>query len=139
MVKKLFSRFIIYTLVLSIVLILLQQILLRTAPGVVSGSFPLILLMFIIVSLAFHYFIIKYAVDKPKIFVNIFLGGTTAKLLIYLSTILIVIFTTKGNVKIFMLNFAVSYLFFTFFELFIVLKQLKTIQSNNLKDKDLKK
>lgn len=139
MIKKLFSRFIIYILILSTILILLQQILIKTAPNIVSDSFLWILLMFITVSLAFHYFIIKFAVDKPKKFVNMFLGGTTAKLLIYLSTILIVIFTTKGNVKIFMLNFAFSYLLFTFFELLIVLKQLKIIQSNNLKDTDLKK
>ncbi|MDD2412686.1 MAG: hypothetical protein RBS19_07940 [Bacteroidales bacterium] len=139
MVKKLFFRFIIYILALSIVMILLQQILIKTAPNLISEAFPWILLLFITVSLAFHYFIIKFAVDKPKKFVNMFLGGTTAKLLIYLSTILIVIFTTKGSAKIFILNFAFSYLLFTFFELLIVLKQLKIIQSNNLKDTDLKK
>jgi hypothetical protein len=43
------------------------------------------------------------------------------------------------NPKIFILNFAVLYLFFTFFEVFIMLKQLKFIQSNNLKNTDLNK
>ena len=137
MIKQLFTRFIIYTMILGIILMLLQQLLLRTAPDIISSAFAWILLLFISVSLTFHYFIIKYAVEKPKKFVNIFLGGITIKLLIYFSTMLIVVFTTKINIKIFMLNFAFSYLLFTFFELFIVLKQLKIIQSNNLKDTHL--
>lgn len=139
MIKKLFNRFLIYVMVIGIFMILLQQLLLKLAPEIVSSAFPWILLLFISISLLFHYFIIKYAVEKPKQFVNIFLAGITIKLLIYLSTLLIVVFTTSVNAKIFILNFAISYLLFTFFELFIAIKQLKIIQSNKLKNTDLKK
>ncbi len=139
MTKQLFTRFTISTLIMGILLIVLQQILLNTLPEVISTAFSGILIFFIIISLTFHYYIIKYAIHHPKKFVNIFLGGTTLKLLIYFSSMLIIVFTTNLNAKIFILNFAFLYLFFTLFELLMVLKQLKKIQSNNLKNTDLSK
>lgn len=139
MIKKLFTAFALALLILGIFIIVLQQVALMFFPYVISVAFPWIIIMFVAISLIFHFYIIKYATQNPRKFINVFLGGTTIKLLIYFSSLLIVVFSTDINAKIFILNFAVIYLLFTFFEVFMVLKQLKIIQSNNLKNTDLNK
>lgn len=132
MLKKLFIRFLIIILILSISLILIEQVVLNFNPNLISVTFPWLVLLFLTTSSSFHYVILKSAQENARKFVNKFLISTTLKLLIYLSTLLIVIYLFDVINRTFILNFAVVYLLYTTSEVLIILKQLKKINSNKL-------
>lgn len=137
MLKKLFIRFLIIILLLSISLILIEQVVLNVNPSLISATFPWLVLLFLTTSSIFHYVILKSAQENARKFVNTFLISTTLKLLIYLSTLLIVIYMFDVVNRTFILNFAVIYLLYTTSEVLIILKQLKKLNSNKLNNTPL--
>ena len=139
MLKKLFTRFTIIILILSILLLGVEQLILINYPEIISVMFPWLVILFLIVSSTFHYILLKSAVGNPRKFVNVFLLGTTIKLLIYFSCLLLVLFFIDIIAKTYILNFAVLYLIYTIFELYLVINQLKKISSNGMNDKLLDK
>lgn len=139
MLKKLFTRFTIIILILSILLLAIEQIIQINNPEIISVMFPWLVVLFLIVSSIFHYILLKSAVGNPRKFVNMFLLGTTMKLLIYFSCLLLVLYFIDVNAKVYILNFASLYLIYTIFELYLVINQLKKISSNEVNDKLLDK
>ncbi len=129
MLKKIFIRFLIVILILSIILVLIEQVFLFLNLDLISIAYPWLVLLFLVVSSTFHYFILKSAQEDARKFINVFLLATTLKLLLYFSSILAVLFMFKINAKIFILNFASLYLIYTITEVYLALTQLKKLSS----------
>lgn len=85
----------------------------------------LILIVFIITTSAVHYLLLKSTDKKAGAFVNNFIGATFIKLMLYLVVIIIFCISNRTKAKIFISGFLIQYLFFTAFEVWAILQQLK--------------
>jgi len=130
MLKKIFYQFLYLLLLFSICLIISQIIVNQFRTDILSQYFFIIISYFVVISSSSHYLLLNTLIKKPKKFINIFMLTTTIKLILSFVLLIIFVFTNKDEAKIFILNFAILYLFYLFFDIIMILKQSKQI--NNL-------
>lgn len=88
----------------------------------VSLALPYILIFHVLASLVSFVIINKKLQQEPKKFVNVYLGVTTVKLMLYLAILLIYSFNFLHDAVNFIISFFVMYVIFTFFEVIQLVK-----------------
>ena len=92
--------------------------------------------MFFVVTFHFHRGLINSLKKDSKTFVRYYMGGSGAKLGIFLIVILIYAFINKADAMKFALTFFLFYIFYTVFEVSIAYKQFgSNKENNNLEEK----
>ena len=146
MLKKLYYRYLQVLLIFSILItgiyiILRQLVLQQVIPDIVSGYFPVLIIIFVCVTAITHYAVVQTDVERiehkpnPELpkeeqmkaiaaierkFINRYLLITTVKIISFL--ILLALYTyfnreNRGEVFRFLLNFLVIYVIYALFEL----------------------
>lgn len=98
-------------------------------PSFLSPILPWFIPYFLIISLIFHYYLLKSATKDVRKFIPRYMGSTGIKLMIYLGTLTAVAITTKHDPVPFVIGFFILYLLYTSFEVITFLKQSKQIQN----------
>ncbi len=80
---------------------------------------------FIATTALFHFFSLQQSKGKPQGFIRYYMGSTALRLFIYIMVIGAYGFYDKNAVIPFAIGFMVHYFFFTFFEVPLLLKELK--------------
>lgn len=99
------------------------------APHILSPLLPWFIPYFMIISLAFHYYLLKASEKDTKKFVPHFMGSTGVKLVIYLGTLTATAFTIDNDPVPFIIGFFILYLLYTIFEITIFLQQSRQMQN----------
>jgi hypothetical protein len=94
-------------------------------------NFWWILFLFFVVTFLFHRGLINSLKKDSKAFVRYYMGGSGAKLGLFLIVILIYAFINKANAMKFALTFFLFYIFYTVFEVSIAYKQFGSKQEKN--------
>ena len=117
-------------LLLGLLFILLGRIVLNyLGYGMAINHLYFLTAMFFVVSGSFHFILIRLTTIYPKRFVQVFLVLTVAKMLLYLSALLVYIFKMSAGIKIFLFIFLILYISFTIFEVSQLIKYLKNKES----------
>jgi hypothetical protein len=90
----------------------------------VSGSFNtevihltwMIYIYFIVITILFHFGIVKTTQSRPQVFIRYYMGATTIKLLLHLGIIVFYSMMHKESASRFIITFMIMYLLFTVFE-----------------------
>jgi hypothetical protein len=90
----------------------------------VSGNFNtegihltwMIYLYFIVITILFHFGIVKTTQSRPQVFIRYYMGATTIKLLLHLGIIVFYSMMHKESASRFIITFMIMYLLFTVFE-----------------------
>lgn len=109
-------------LVFSILVTSLYAIGARFAPGAyVTMSYPFLGVFFFIVTFLVHYLLTSKGLS-PNRFINTYMLTTVARLLLFLSVLLVYALLRKEDALAFTLAFLFFYVFFTVFEIIFLLK-----------------
>ncbi len=121
-----FIKFLKNNLYLSILLLLILFSAMKFLPVLkLNNRHFFIILFFFVFSLIVHYFILKTAEKKAKMFISYFMGSTLVKLILYCSIIITYILNFKEDAKTFTVVFLVSYLIYTMFEVISLQKFMR--------------
>lgn len=118
--------FIIKLLFFSITISAIDFCWIRFAP--IEKHIPHVWLMlgfFIATTTVFHYFSLQQSKGKPQGFIRYYMGSTALRLFLYIIVIGSYGFYDKSTVIPFAIGFMLHYFFFTFFEVPVLLKELK--------------
>lgn len=83
--------------------------------------FPLIY-FFAVTTFFLHFFLYKMSRGNPKRFISYFMGATGIKLFLYMTVLLIFVFTFPEHAVGFISEFFVLYVLFTIYEVYFTLK-----------------
>ena len=96
---------------------------------------PFIAIFFLVLTSTAHYILIKNTYNNPAKFIRWFMSASTIKLIVHLMIMLVYAINYKTNAKIFILTYSLFYLFYTGFEIYIIIsnksKTLKETKKNN--------
>lgn len=95
--------------------------------GTVNPLYPFILILFYIVTAAIHLVLLNITRLNPRRFISYFMLATFVKLIVFFSAVLVYVFTYRVDVMSFIITFFVMYIFFTVFEVVLILRQTKEI------------
>lgn len=124
--KQKYTQFFLRLTILTVVIGGICWILSLLLPeNTVSPTFPYLLVLFYMVTALIHVVLLKITSLNPRRFVSYFMLATFAKLIIYFSAVLIYVFTVRENILSFILTFFIIYIFFTVFEVALILMQTK--------------
>jgi hypothetical protein len=93
----------------------------------ISPVYPYILILFYIITGLIHYILLRITALNPRRFVSYFMLATFVKLIVYFTVVLIYVFNFSDNLLPFIITFFVLYIFYTAFEVVLILKQTKEI------------
>lgn len=126
--KQKYQHFFFRLTVMTALLGLLCWALDRLVPGVTfSKLYPYILLLFYAVTAMIHFILLHITRLNPRRFVSYFMLATFVKLIIYFTAVLVYVFTFREEILPFIITFFILYIFFTVFEVVLILKQTKEI------------
>lgn len=99
-----------------------------------SGFSPTLLVQlfpayFLLINVIIHSFLLKASEKSPNKFVNTFMLLTSAKMMISLMIIVIIVFTNKPNFLAPALTFAFLYLLFTILEVVLIIQDLNKLKN----------
>ena len=117
-------RLTIMTALLGVVCFILDTFL---PDNTINRVYPYILSLFFLVTAGIHYILLRITRLNPRRFVSYFMLATFIKLIIFFSAVLIYVFTYREEVLSFIITFFVLYIFYTVFEVVLILKQTKEI------------
>ncbi|MGI6321671.1 MAG: hypothetical protein ACOXZK_12150 [Bacteroidales bacterium] len=137
MFKKLYQKFTVHLLIISIILMATKYLLTHLKLDIVTPYFAYIILLFVIVAATFQYLLLRSVISNPRKFILFFLGGTISKLFLYFGFLVYFLLVVSVSPKIFIFNFAIIYIIYTMFEIVSTLYQLKKIGDINQKDKQI--
>ncbi len=87
--------------------------------------FPYIILFFTIIGIVFHNIILKISKRNISKFATYFMLFSTLKLVAYIILIVIYLLTNKENAIPFVVYFFILYIFYTAFEVVVILPEIK--------------
>ena len=119
------KRFVILAVIMLIVALSTSQMLFLTIFSDFSciAAISIISTVFVwVVTVSFHYWLMKTVTDKPKAFNTVFMLQTTVKLLLYVAYVTICLFAVNSQHVAFVIHFFVIYLFFAIFEVSLIMK-----------------
>jgi hypothetical protein len=97
-------------------------------PGkTINSAYPFILILFFSITAVIHYILLRITRLNPRRFVSYFMLATFIKLIVYFSAVLVYVFNYREEVLSFIITFFVLYIFYTVFEVVLILKQTKEI------------
>jgi hypothetical protein len=120
--KDSFKKYFLFTFLFSIAIGAVAFIVSRFFPELIVSAFYFTLIYFFLLTLGFHYGLMQSVRGRPQNFVRYFMGGTTLKLLLHLSVIIIYSLTHRKEAMNFILSFFILYLFFTIYEMRFAMK-----------------
>jgi len=124
--KKKFGNFFVKLVVLTLMVSLLAFILNLVFPQhVITNVFPYLLALFMIVTVAVHYVLLRITMLNPRKFVSYFMLATFLKLMNYMIVVVVYVFTVKEGILSFVLNFFALYIIYTVFEVVSILSQTR--------------
>lgn len=111
---------------LIIFIIILTAILKLYVSQIVTQHWPLLVLLFTVVSIVVFFSTMKMKNnhDLSK-FANFYMGVTVLKLVVYLATILTYTIIMPNNAKAFIITFLIYYLCFSIFETYFLVRKKK--------------
>ncbi len=122
------KKLIVFTIIFSTLGILIYFIL---PQNMHTPAFPYIFIFFFILTMSAHYIILKNTQNNPAKFIKWFMNASIIKLLIHISIMLLYALIFKTDAKNFILTYAVIYLFYTGFEIFILISdKSKTVKDS---------
>ena len=129
--KSKINRFALMLAIMAIICQLMIHFMYET----ISGFKPSLLVQlypsyFLLLNIIIHTYLIRASEKSPNKFVNTFMLLTSAKMMLSLMIIVIIVFTNKPDFLAPALTFAFLYLLFTILEVALLIKDL-----NNLKNK----
>lgn len=104
-------------------------------PQFYTPNVYLIILFLFLVNALFHSYFVQTVIKKNEAFVRRYLASTMLKLLIYLSILLLMIFTGQALIKVIIVSFLLFYIVFTAHEIFTIMEFLKKNSSQHVKSK----
>lgn len=105
------------------------------APQLYTGNVYLVIGILFFVNIIFHSFFIQTIIKKNEAFVRRFLASTMLKLMIYLISLLIMIFIGLALIKVILISFLICYFVYTAHEISSILNFLKKNSSQHVKSK----
>jgi hypothetical protein len=97
--------------------------------GMVTQAMPFILIFFMAHTLLFHKMATKVIEKNLRRFTNFYMISTIARLFLFLIIMILYSLLNPKDAKYFIVCFFVFYVLFTFFELYIILPQLRQNQA----------
>ena len=82
-----------------------------------------IFLYFVMLTLFFHFGLLRASAGRPQAFVRFYMASTTIKLLLHIGVILLYCLFHREDAVRFIITFLVMYILFTTFEVTVVWKQ----------------
>ncbi len=119
--KKYFSAFLIFIVCLASI-IFLSSAKLSVAEYKLTW---MIYVYFIVLTILFHYGIVRTAKSRPQVFIRYYMGATTIKLLFHLGIIIFYSFFHRTEAVLFIITFMIMYLLFTAFEVMAVWRKIR--------------
>jgi hypothetical protein len=122
--KNSFARYLITTFFFSILLGLAAFLLVITVPATIA-IIPMVYFIigyFFIITVSFHYGLLRSMRGKPQEFVRYFMGGTTFKLLIHLAAVVVYALLHREQALPFILSFFAVYILFMIYEVQFAMK-----------------
>lgn len=96
---------------------------------------PYIFIFFFVLTTLVHFILIKNAYNEPSKFIRWFMSASMIKLIIHITIMIVYALNFKTNAKIFILTYSFFYLFYTGFEIYIIIsdksRMVKGSQKNN--------
>lgn len=87
--------------------------------------FPILLLFFAVVNIAFIYLLFAYAGHRPPVFARAFLLGSGIKFFLYIIFLLTYLLASRSHAIPFLFQFISLYFLYTIFEVTFLLKNVK--------------
>jgi hypothetical protein len=84
----------------------------------------IIIIFFILATATFHFLSVNASKGKPQGFIHFHMSSTAIRLMVYLFIIIAYRFFDKSTTIPFALGFMIHYFFFTFFDVFFLIKHL---------------
>jgi L-asparagine transporter-like permease len=117
-------------------LALVGQLLILYVYEPVTGLKPTVLVQlfpsyFLIINLIVHYYLLRSAEHSPKKFVRVFMGMTSAKMMISLIFTLVIGLASRPDFKAPVITFVVFYLLFMVLEVVFIVKDLNKLKNKS--------
>jgi hypothetical protein len=126
MFKDFIKRIIIFSAFISAISYFLYHFFI---PQFYLRIFPFLIIFFLATSIIVHFILTKAGKQQIRKFSTFYLGSISAKLLIYIIFITIYVLVDKSTAVPFLITFLILYFFFTFFETYSLLNDLKKQQT----------
>jgi hypothetical protein len=156
MLKQLYFNYIKKLLIFTVFLLVIEEVFLYVFPQLISSNFVYLLLLFLLFTAGSHYIVVRTDVKRIEFkpdpnktkeeqmkalmaierkFISNYMLITVAKLLLFLTIILIYSLINKPDMLRFSLNFLVLYLIYSCFEIIVIKKPIlkeknKTIRNS---------
>ena len=119
-----FSRLTVLSVIIGAACLLLDLLL---PENIVNPAYPYLILLFYVTTALIHYILLRITQLNPRRFVSYFMLATFLKLIVYFTAVLVYVFNSRENILSFIATFFIMYIFFTVFEVVLILKQTKEI------------
>ena len=127
--KKEFGSFVVKSFLLLIFIIVLIKFFFYLSPEHTYPRAESLPIVYFLLSVFLHYFLIKASSKRPQQFVSYFMAGLFAKLFISLGFIIVFALTMKSSIVPFLISAVVIYFSFTVLEVVSLLKYLNSPRS----------
>jgi hypothetical protein len=145
MLKQLYFNYIKKLLIFTVFLLVIEVVFLYVFPQLISSNFVYLLLLFLLFTAGSHYIVVRTDVKRIEFkpdpsktkeeqmkdlmaierkFISNYMLITVAKLLLFLTIILIYSLINKPDMLRFSLNFLVLYLLYSVFEIIVIKKPI---------------
>ena len=122
-----FRNFSLYLIIITILITITGWILFKTSlPEKYFKGFLLLPFLFLSITLALHYYLIRSSQKEIIKFTPRFLGATGIKMLIYVVLIGVYLLINRTQAVSFLICFLICYFLYTIIEIISVLKYLKS-------------
>jgi hypothetical protein len=122
-----FRRFTLYLFLLTVLITIIGWILFqKVLPDQYFRGFLFLPLLFFGITIALHIYLIKSSQKEMIKFTPRFMGATGIKMLIYFILIFIYLLIDRAHAVPFLICFLICYLIYTAFEIFSILKYLRS-------------
>jgi hypothetical protein len=119
-------KFVLQTIIIA-VLIILTILFLQFFNVIQYSVQPVFFIVpfIMLVTVAFHTYLIYTAKKGDRMFISKYIASSGLKLMLYLAAILIYIFSKGVNIKFVMIIFLITYIIYSFIEVYSIIKYLK--------------
>lgn len=95
-------------------------------PEQVNGTSWAIYFYFVVVTVLFHFGLLRSSEGRPQVFVRYYIGTTTFKLMLHLGILVLYSLFNKPDAMRFIFTFMIFYFLFTAFEVMLVWRKFRT-------------
>jgi len=121
--KKYLQQFGIFAVIIAITMWLAGTLIF---PEQVNGTSWAIYFYFVVVTVLFHFGLLRSSEGRPQVFVRYYIGTTTFKLMLHLGILVLYSLFNKPDAMRFIFTFMIFYFLFTAFEVMLVWRKFRT-------------